>query len=175
MGCWLRDDIFSEGLSAFEQWVSIEHHQAWVEKIGSLNTDSRVEIVHVKSKDSVLKDSFQDGSYEDFKDYIKYPENRDPFELIIVDGRARTECLKRCRGLLNGKGVVILHDANRKQYQPFPEGFVDNCLFYDYRTLEGGLWIASQDKKIEDLIDIFFHRQVWRFYQKFGEGLNLNI
>ena len=159
--------FFSRICPPFEVWLSIEHHQPWFEKIGALNTDSRVEIVNVKPNDPILTDRFQDGNYRNFKDYIEFPANLDPFDLIIVDGRARMECLKRCRDFLNGRGVVILHDANRRHYRTFPGGFADNCLFQDYRTLEGGLWIASQDRTMEDLIDLGRHRQVWRVYQKF--------
>ena len=167
--------FFSQNCKEFENWVSVEHIGEWAEKIRSMNTDPRVEIVHIEANNPVLTDPGQDGGYDNFKEYIEYPTQLEPFDLIIVDGRARTECLKKSRNLLRGNGIVILHDANRKHYRPFPTGFTDEILFEDYRTLEGGLWIASMDGAIDLLIDVSRHRQVWEVYQKYGRWLNLNV
>lgn len=40
------------------------------------------------------------------------------FDLILIDGRRRNECLLVARELLAPGGVVILHDAHRERYEP---------------------------------------------------------
>ena len=139
-----------------------------------MNTDDRVSILHIEANDPELSDPGQEGGYDNFKEYIEYPVQLDRFDLILVDGRARNECLKRSGDLLRGNGILVLHDANRMRYRPLPENNADECLFQDYRTLEGGLWIATRNGRVEDLIDIQRHRQVWEIYRKYGKWLEIN-
>src|SRR5439155_2494579 len=59
-----------------------------------------------------------DGLYEEFADYVSAPlEGR--FDVVLVDGRARTSCLKRVHhdNLLAPGGVLFLHDAHRPSQQ----------------------------------------------------------
>ena len=39
-------------------------------------------------------DNNNDGSYEDLIDYIEFPDNHTPYDFILIDGRARLECIK---------------------------------------------------------------------------------
>lgn len=163
--------FFAEGSASLEHWVSLEHDGVWAREIGALNKDSRVEIVHVKANDPVLTDRFRDGTYHNFKDYIEYPERLKPFDLVLVDGRARTDCMERARNYLKEDGILILHDANRSWYRTYPRHYADHCLFQDHRTEEGGLWIASLKRPVKDLVDYPRHRKVWRFFEKLGNLL----
>ena len=59
-----------------------------------------------------------DGLYEEFADYVSAPlEGR--FDVVLVDGRGRTSCLKRVHHdhLLAPGGVLFLHDADRPSQQ----------------------------------------------------------
>jgi hypothetical protein len=59
-----------------------------------------------------------DGLYEEYADYVSAPlEGR--FDVVLVDGRARTSCLKRIYHdrLLAPGGVLFLHDAHRPSQQ----------------------------------------------------------
>ena len=59
-----------------------------------------------------------DGLYEEFADYVSAPlDGR--FDVVLVDGRARTSCLKRVHHdhLLAPGGVLFLHDADRPSQQ----------------------------------------------------------
>ena len=59
-----------------------------------------------------------DGLYEEFADYVSAPlDGR--FDVVLVDGRARTSCLKRVHydRLLAPGGVLFLHDAHRPSQQ----------------------------------------------------------
>jgi predicted O-methyltransferase YrrM len=59
-----------------------------------------------------------DGLYAEFADYVSAPlDGR--FDVVLVDGRARTSCLKRVHHdeLLNAGGALFLHDAHRPSHQ----------------------------------------------------------
>jgi hypothetical protein len=59
-----------------------------------------------------------DGLYQEFADYVSAPlDGR--FDVVLVDGRARTSCLKRVHHdhLLAPGGVLFLHDAHRPSQQ----------------------------------------------------------
>jgi predicted O-methyltransferase YrrM len=58
------------------------------------------------------------------------------FDVALVDGRARTHCLRKAFRLVRPGGVVILHDAQREEYHATVE------------ALGGGLylqpWVQGQ-------------------------------
>lgn len=58
-----------------------------------------------------------DGLYQQYADYVSVPVNR-PFDVVLVDGFARTSCLKRVHheGLVAPGGALFLHDAQRPIY-----------------------------------------------------------
>ena len=157
-GCGYGTLYFTRRYTGFEAWLSIEHSEEWAGRIRRLNTDPRVEIVSVETG-------------EGFSGYVDSPSNRGTFDLVLVDGRARTACLARAPRYLSGRGCLILHDAGRGQYHPLPSCYRDSRLFGDYRD-EGGLWVASQDRAIPELIDLPRHLSVWKLYRRFGRQIN---
>lgn len=165
---------FASMYPSFESWVSIEHLCGWARKIDSLKTHPRLQIIHVDAcNNSGWRSALiPDGSYGDFADYIEYPALLEPFDLILVDGRARVACLEKAPHYLNGAGATVLHDANRSLYHPLPTDFSDSVLFQDYRV-EGGLWIGTQKQPILELIDLPRHLAVWEFYRNYGKQINL--
>jgi hypothetical protein len=58
-----------------------------------------------------------DGLYQDFADYVTAPPPTQ-FDVILVDGRARTSCVKRVHedSLLAPGGMLFIHDAHRPSY-----------------------------------------------------------
>jgi hypothetical protein len=59
-----------------------------------------------------------DGLYAEFADYVSAPLDGQ-FDVVLVDGRARTSCLKRVHHdrMLKPGGVLFLHDAHRPSQQ----------------------------------------------------------
>ena len=59
-----------------------------------------------------------DGLYAEFADYVSVPLEGQ-FDVVLVDGRARTSCLKRVHHdrMLKPGGVLFLHDAHRPSQQ----------------------------------------------------------
>lgn len=51
------------------------------------------------------------------------PPVQGKFDLIFVDGRERVRCLEFARKHVTQNGVVILHDAERPEYQEGKKGF----------------------------------------------------
>lgn len=58
-----------------------------------------------------LEKKADDGTYENYRDYINFPKMFGrKFDLIFIDGRARVECAKVAVDLLKENGVIMIHD-----------------------------------------------------------------
>ena len=73
----------------------------------------------------------KDGMFWEFEDYAMAPVEA-PFDVILVDGRARVSCIKRVLRdrLLTEDGHLFLHDACSDYYQE-AIGLLDGCYFID--------------------------------------------
>jgi len=73
----------------------------------------------------------KDGMFWEFEDYVMAPVEP-PFDVILVDGRARVSCIKRILrdGLLAEGGYLFLHDACSDYYQEAIR-LLDGCYFID--------------------------------------------
>lgn len=114
--------------------VSIEHYQPWYDKVVDLfKEEGRTNITYKfvpkeASMDTVIKDSSIFGKYNFFElektirwDYQAYfqalSEYDDAyFDYILVDGRARPECLVHALDKLKSNGLMILDNSERARY-----------------------------------------------------------
>ena len=82
--------------------ISVEHDRDWFEKVreslGSRATISQIDLEY-------------GGAYA--KEIQKY-ESR--FDIVVIDGRDRANCLKNCLPALKPSGVVILDNSERPEY-----------------------------------------------------------
>jgi len=54
----------------------------------------------------------------DKREYVNFPDQiKEKFEVIIVDGHSRFECVRSGLKALTEEGVIILDNSNRKEYQ----------------------------------------------------------
>lgn len=93
--------------------ISIEHTKEWHEQIKQkilANT-----ILFLKFPDGLEKGT--DGTYKQFKEYIECPEVYKPFDVIIIDGRARVGCAKFAKNLATKDTDIFIHDYNREEYK----------------------------------------------------------
>ncbi|MEQ9310352.1 MAG: hypothetical protein RLN90_12935 [Balneolaceae bacterium] len=177
-GAGTGTEFFTNYIAKDSKWVSIEHNEEWAESVAKRNKKPNVSI-QFKGPNSeptpgiyygLVDYTINDGTYEDFKDYIEYPAEHAPYDLILIDGRARTECLKKSVDLLSSDGVVVLHDANRAQYH---EGFKDykqGILFEDQRESSGGIWIGTNSEiPLSDILDLETYSKLWELYINFGK------
>jgi predicted O-methyltransferase YrrM len=153
-------------------WIAIEHDPAWATRIRE-GAPSNVEVHTVPAEREPWLPENGDGAYADFRSYVEYPDRFEPFDFILIDGRAREACLRKARELLAPGGVVVLHDANRLSMRPQLDLFPHQLLFQDYRRYSGGIWIGSVDRELPPLFDLSRHRRIWHLYNVLGRRFRL--
>lgn len=132
-------------------WLSIEHEPKWHAKIRSMNNRKNVKIFHVEPNHFPWQDKHNDGTYADLKDYVEFPSKIGKFDFILVDGRARSACLYKAHELLNAKGIVVLHDAEREFYHEPLSQYKYQAFFSGYGNGKRKLWIGSREINVEDM------------------------
>ena len=110
--------VFEYGAGASTIWlarhaasvVSVEHHADWHTRLSKeVARHPNIELRHREL----------DGDA-----YIGAIDTADgPFDLIVVDGRRRTECLARAIPHLAPGGIILLDDSGRARYR----GAIENC------------------------------------------------
>ena len=110
------------------EWISIEHQAGWAEKTRNAITQSgneRIRVYHIPNTEEPKVG--EDGDYDGFRDYILFPTSLgNKFDVILVDGRARVECMQIGWMLLDRRGLMILHDAQRARYK---RGIPPDCFY----------------------------------------------
>ena len=123
-----------------ESYTSIEHVPEWYEKVKREVSDPRLSL-HLVEPDSPLPAGVpweeenawrvraeSDGSI--MQRYVAKPaELGVEADFVLVDGRARTFCLKAGWELLRPGGVLVLHDAQREEYHATVKSFPDYHFF----------------------------------------------
>jgi hypothetical protein len=84
--------------------TSIEHDAGWMAHLRT-RVDANVTIVPASVDTPETYTAFLD-------------QNKDFFDLILVDGRHRVECFRKSLGHLSDAGVMMLDDSDRQRYQP---------------------------------------------------------
>ncbi|MEP2771883.1 MAG: hypothetical protein ABJH05_07025 [Fulvivirga sp.] len=164
-GSGLSTIYFPKRLSEPYEWVAVEHFEPWYKKVNERNNDPNVKLHFVPPNNEKYTDEHNDGSYEDFKDYVEKPEGK--FDYIFVDGRARCACINKAHDLLNEDGVLLLHDANREYYHDCFGKYTHNFFLEDKRKKGvAGIWIATKGRGIDKLIDTEKHRGIWELHEK---------
>ena len=49
--------------------------------------------------------------------YVEAPLSKGPFDIILIDGRARVACASICKSLGHKDTIVFIHDFERPEYQ----------------------------------------------------------
>jgi len=81
-----------------EEWIAIEHDEEFAEAVLA-EADSKVGVLQL-----------------DAPQYYEWARRIGQFNMIIVDGRHRVECLEVAREILAERGIVVLHDSGRPAY-----------------------------------------------------------
>ena len=113
---------------------TVEHDQAWFFKYIKEMPD-RVNMMLVPSLD-------------------RYPHTLEDmqkeYDLIFVDGKCRPKCLNLAKKNLTHTGVVMIHDAERSEYQE-----AINNFNYIYFTDNGSTAVLTDNPVISEKIDLF--------------------
>lgn len=91
--------------------TSVEHDQSWHDKLHH-SMPSNVTLIH--------KELSYNGTYS------RASIQPEKFDIIIVDGRDRVNCLKQSIHALTDNGVIVLDDSERESYQEGGEFLVAN-------------------------------------------------
>ncbi len=110
-----------------ERYVAIEHDENWGRKVRTLISDARLELrevppdkpLSIASPTREQEIAWYDAAERDesmFKSYVEAAGSDAVYDAILVDGRARSFCIRRGFGLLKPRGVLLVHDAQRTEY-----------------------------------------------------------
>lgn len=105
--------------------VSVEHQSIWYNKLINFIPYNCKLLLY--PPDKLYKEGGHCGTYEEFKTYINSPIEYGPYDIILIDGRARVECAKICKILSKPNSLIFVHDFDRKEYQEIKNilNFVD--------------------------------------------------
>ena len=107
--------------------ISVEHDPMWIKTVTDRiissphSSNLRIEFVEkdpigLRSHDRCLSYS-RDYFGISFCNYVTHIEDyNDFFDLIFIDGRARSDCLKISINKLASGGIIVLDNSNRKEY-----------------------------------------------------------
>lgn len=104
--------------------VSIEHDENWFNKIKQKYKNYNNLDLILKTPNIDYIDGIDDGSLEQFLDYIKAPCSFNfEYNLILIDGRARVECAKILKNLnISENCIIFVHDYfSRKEEYNYKE------------------------------------------------------
>jgi SAM-dependent methyltransferase len=110
-----------------ERWVSVEHDAAWHANVAQSVSDPRLTLrLEVPAKPCPTGDQdaliawCAEAEHERsvLASYVDFPASLgdEPFDFVLVDGRARRFCVQEGFRLLRPGGVLVLHDAQREDY-----------------------------------------------------------
>lgn len=122
--------VFEYGSGASTRWLAkrtdevhtVEHDaQFWTSMAPVLAADDRIRsrLVEPVASTAPSMPSGRDGfAAMDFADYVASIDDVDGvFDLVVVDGRARTACLARARSRLAPGGIVVFDNSLRRRYR----------------------------------------------------------
>lgn len=109
--------------------IAVEHDPEWARRVRDLLTSEELDCVafHVVEPHSFDPGSFGSGKtpYKEmsFEKYVRTVEEAEDNSLdcLVVDGRARSACVRHGREKVKNGGVLILDDVQRERYQSVVE------------------------------------------------------
>ena len=91
--------------------ISIEHQSQWFDSIMQRKPDNVY--LYLGKPNLPYREGGHDGTYEEFKDYCDFPLDKGPFDIILIDGRARVKCAENALKLCHEKTLIFIHDFDR--------------------------------------------------------------
>jgi predicted O-methyltransferase YrrM len=144
------------------EWHSIDNNRSWHKKVqqfvDEVKLQSHVVLHFVEFAPFWEKSGWGPvpppcgrfaPSSENERQYVDYPRRLgDKFDVVIVDARFRRRCLQTAQEVLQPEGLVILHDAQKKQYHDGLEAypyrrFIDSGTWYPLQKEPNRVWIGS--------------------------------
>jgi len=95
--------------------TSIEHQENWYHKLKDQLLPN-CELI-LKTPDLPYIEGGHCGTYEEFKSYVEAPLDKGPFDIILIDGRARVSCASIAKSISHDNTIIFIHDYDRPEYQ----------------------------------------------------------
>jgi len=109
-------------------WEAIEYDIRWYIAILKLKLDQRVRI-HLFDEEILRIDDRRVLRKFPMYEYLSFPRRLcKKYDIIIIDGAKRVECLKEVPRIIKENGVVLVHDAHRKEYHSAMDNFTGDFL-----------------------------------------------
>lgn len=154
-GCGTSTPYYIDHLPQEAEWTSIEHNKGWYDKI-------KQEINRPNLKLYFVDIEVNEPEIPEADVYAAFPEDKGPFDFILVDGIRRENCIEMSHQMLSENGVLVVHDSNRPQYHPHIKKFKHWLILEDFRKTAGGLGIASNYIDVTRLLDFERHAALWK-------------
>ena len=164
------DDFIEPGFKVFEygsgssshyflkkkaDLVSVEHDVYWYEKVKLFLEDKGFDQFFLKlivpeeknetASPPILSSRdtrFLGSDYSKYASFVKsYPDEH--FDIILIDGRVRIECLKYAIGKLKKSGILIFDNSERKDYRPSLDNLPLKCISKSFGPVEYDLWFSE--------------------------------
>ncbi|MBS0286944.1 MAG: class I SAM-dependent methyltransferase [Proteobacteria bacterium] len=122
--------VFEYGSGASTIWlakradkvISVEHDQSWYVHLNSkLSAFPQVQLSLIPPQLNGTDNKYKSQKCPNvsFKTYVESIHSaKEQYDIIIIDGRARSACLETCLAFLKPEGIIIFDNSNRKRYQP---------------------------------------------------------
>jgi SAM-dependent methyltransferase/predicted O-methyltransferase YrrM len=148
--------FFSAVLPQGSEWHAVEHNEDWSRTVSEMIRTGGGQGVSVSfvPNDGPFRDGIDDGDYDSFREYILYPTTlKRKFQFVLVDGRARVECMQIGWMLLEASGLMVLHDAERDEYNRGvpPDGYWLRLVNTERADRKGVLFLAKIPGRIQAL------------------------
>jgi len=161
--------IFPRFAGQNTRWIALEHNPDWALKIKVLNKNPNVTISYIAPNKFPWSDENNDGGLLDLKDYIDFPDQFAPFNFILVDGRARKDCLIKAYDLCKEDGIVVLHDAERQYYQQPLRLYQYQFSFSEHTQGQIKLWMGSKSINISKRFRVNRYTKLAQLLRFFGK------
>ena len=118
--------------------TSIEHNKNWYDKILSKKSDNVIlNFVPLVTNGKYCKSAL---------------ESKIKFDIIIIDGEDRVNCINNCLNALTEDGVIILDDSERKEYS----AGIDFLLKNSFKKID--FWGIAPGVLLEKCTTIFYKK-----------------
>lgn len=95
--------------------ISIEHQANWYNKL--INDIPNNCNLILTPPNMEYTEGGHCGTYEQFKNYIESPIKYGPYDLILIDGRARVSCVSIVHKMAKENTIIFVHDYHREEYK----------------------------------------------------------
>lgn len=114
--------------------VTVEHHEEWARSLQEVATARKL-----ADKLTILR---RDRPYSNIVDEF---ENGTQFDVLLVDGRERVDCLRQALPLVKSNGLVLLDDSQRERYWPAFKLMADReCVTFQSAPRDTTIWSLGQ-------------------------------